>query len=66
MIGGYLLKGISIGIIFGVPVGVVGANTVQRTLPRGFWADVIYASISIFGLKIISDFLFNIKKSFVL
>lgn len=73
MIDNYLLKGIFIGIMFGVPVGVVGVITIQRTLARGFWAgvisglgssfaDVVYASISIFGLTIISDFLLKYQK----
>lgn len=68
MIENYLLRGIIIGIIFGVPVGIVGVITVQRTLLHGFLAgvitglgssiaDVLYASISIFGLTLISDFL---------
>lgn len=73
MIDNYLLKGIFIGIMFGVPVGVVGVVTIQRTLARGFWAgfisglgssfaDVVYASISIFGLTMISNFLLNYQK----
>lgn len=73
MVENYLLKGIFIGIMFGVPVGVVGIITIQRTLSRGFWAgfvsglgssfaDVFYASISIFGLTIISDFLLKYQE----
>lgn len=73
MVENYLLKGIFIGIMFGVPVGVVGIITIQRTLSRGFWAgfvsglgssfaDVVYASISIFGLTIISDFLLKYQE----
>ena len=61
-------KGILIGLIFGVPVGAVGAMTVQRTWEHGikaglltgmgsFIADCIYAAIGAFGLTIISDFL---------
>ncbi len=63
-----LLKGILIGLIFGVPVGAVGAMTVQRTWEHGIkaglvtglgssLADCIYAGIGAFGLTIISDFL---------
>lgn len=63
-----LLKGLIIGIIFGVPVGAVGAMTVQRTLTNGkkigFFtglgssvADCLYACIGAFGLTFISDFL---------
>lgn len=73
MIDNYLLKGIFIGIMFGVPVGVVGIITIQRTLTRGFWAgvvsglgssfaDVVYAGISIFGITIISDFLLEYQE----
>ena len=62
------LKGILIGLIFGVPVGAVGAMTVQRTWEHGIKAglltgmgssiaDCIYAAIGAFGLTIISDFL---------
>jgi threonine/homoserine/homoserine lactone efflux protein len=61
-------KGILIGLIFGVPVGAVGAMTVQRTWEHGIKAglltgmgssvaDCIYAAIGVFGLTIISDFL---------
>ncbi len=63
-----LLKGILIGLLFGVPVGAVGAMTVQRTWEHGIkaglvtglgssLADCIYAGIGAFGLTIISDFL---------
>ncbi len=62
------LKGILIGLIFGLPVGAVGAMTVQRTWEHGIQAglltgmgssvaDCIYAAIGAFGLTIISDFL---------
>lgn len=62
------LKGILIGLIFGVPAGAVGAMTVQRTWEHGIKAglltgmgssvaDCIYAAIGAFGLTIISDFL---------
>lgn len=63
-----LLKGILIGLMFGVPIGAVGAMTVQRTLERGFGAglmtglgssaaDCLYACVGVFGLTFISDFL---------
>ena len=62
------LKGILIGLLFGVPVGAVGAMTVQRTWEHGIKAglltgmgssaaDCIYAGIGAFGLTIVSDFL---------
>lgn len=63
-----LWKGILIGLIFGVPVGAVGAMTVQRTWEHGIGAglftgmgssvaDCIYAGIGAFGLTMVSDFL---------
>ena len=64
----YLIKGILIGIIFGVPAGAVGALCVQRTLQSGMKsgiitgfgssaADCFYAVVGAFGITIISDFL---------
>ena len=61
-------KGILIGLLFGVPVGAVGAMTVQRTWEHGIRAglltgmgssvaDCIYAGIGAFGLTMVSDFL---------
>jgi threonine/homoserine/homoserine lactone efflux protein len=66
--GSYLIKGILIGLLFGMPVGAVGAMTVQRTLSHGIKAglmtglgssvaDCVYASIGAFGLTFVSDFL---------
>ena len=64
----YLAKGILIGLLFGLPVGAVGAMTVQRTWNFGFQAglltglgssvaDCLYAVVGAFGLTLISDFL---------
>lgn len=64
----FLLKGILIGLLFGVPVGAVGTMTVSRTLNHGFGAgiitglgssvaDCIYAGVGAFGLTLVSDFL---------
>lgn len=64
----YLLKGLIIGIVFGVPAGLVGLLSIQRGLTQGpaagFFtgigssvADVFYACVGIFGLTFISDFL---------
>lgn len=66
--GNYLISGILIGLMFGVPAGAVGALTVQRTLNHGFKAglatglgssvaDCLYACIGAFGLTLISEFL---------
>jgi len=63
-----LMKGILIGILFGLPVGAVGAMTIQRTLSFGFLsgvlsgfgssaADCLYACACAFGLSVVSDFL---------
>lgn len=66
--GLFLLRGIFIGLLFGVPAGAVGAMTIQRTLRYGVQAglvtglgssvaDCFYASVGAFGLTLISDFL---------
>lgn len=62
------LRGILIGLLFGVPVGAVGAMTVQRTFHYGVRAglltglgssiaDCFYACVGAFGLTLVSDFL---------
>lgn len=64
----YLLKGILIGLLFGLPVGAVGTMTIQRTWSLGFKAglltglgssvaDCLYAIVGALGLTLISDFL---------
>lgn len=64
----YLLRGILIGLLFGLPVGAVGTMTVQRTWSFGVRAglltglgssvaDCLYACIGAFGLTLVSDFL---------
>ena len=64
----YFIKGIFIGLLFGMPFGAVGTMTVHRTLHYGFkaglmtglgssTADCFYACIGVFGLTFISDFL---------
>lgn len=64
----YLIRGILIGLLFGLPVGAVGAMTVQRTWSSGLkaglltglgssTADCLYAFAGAFGLTVISDFL---------
>lgn len=70
MLLSYFLKGFCIGIIFGVPAGAIGALTIRRTLAYGFGtgfitgmgssvADLLYASVGIFGLTMVSDFVEN-------
>ena len=64
----YLLRGILIGLLFGLPVGAVGTMTVQRTWKVGIKAglftglgssaaDCFYAVVGVFGLTLISNFL---------
>ena len=68
MIAGYFLRGLLIGLVFGVPAGAIGALTIQRTLEKGFFsglitgagssaADLIDSCVGVFGITIISDFL---------
>lgn len=68
MMENYLLKGLLVGLVFGVPAGAIGALTIQRSLSQGFLAglftglgssaaDVLYACVGVFGVTIISDFL---------
>lgn len=62
---GYLLRGIVVGIIFGVPAGALGALVIQRTLEHGYLAglttglgssvsDTIYASLCVLGSGFVS------------
>lgn len=64
----FILKGILIGLLFGMPAGAVGAMTAQRTLNYGMKAglltglgssaaDCLYACVGAFGLTLVSDFL---------
>lgn len=68
MISILFIKGMLIGLIFGVPAGAIGALTIQRTIEKGFAAgiitglgssaaDLIYGCASIFGITIISNFI---------
>ena len=70
MMESYLIRGVLIGLIFGVPAGAVGALTIQRTLQNGFAAglatglgssaaDLLYSCVGVFGITLISDFLTN-------
>lgn len=68
MVESYLLRGLLIALIFGVPAGAIGALTIQRTLNSGFFAglttglgssvaDLLYACVGVFGITLVSDFL---------
>ena len=62
------LKAILIGLAASIPLGPLGIMCIQRTLDKGRWAgfavgvgssfgDVIYASIALFSVSFISEFL---------
>lgn len=64
----FFVRGILIGLIFGVPAGVIGIMTIQRTLEKGFAAglmtgfgsmaaDLVYGCVGICGLTAISNLL---------
>ena len=68
----FFLRGVLIGLLFGVPAGAVGAMTVQRTWNYGIKAglltglgssvaDSIYACVGAFGLTVISEFLLKFQ-----
>ncbi|MGI6009975.1 MAG: LysE family translocator [Ruminococcus sp.] len=69
----YLPRGILIGLLFGIPVGAIGALTVQRTWSSGVKAglltglgssaaDCFYAFVSAFGLTLVLDFLLRFQE----
>lgn len=73
MTAAFFVKGILIGLLFGIPVGAVGTLTVQRSYRHGFAAglktglgssvaDCLYAACGAFGLTFISDFLLKYQK----
>lgn len=75
MLENYLMKGLVIGIVFGVPAGVVGVLSIQRAITQGSFAglitgigssvaDLSYACVGVFGITVISDFLSE-HKSFI-
>lgn len=64
----YLIKGLLIGLIFGVPVGAVGALCVSRSLKYGVKsgivtglgassAELFYSVVGAFGITVVSGFL---------
>ena len=66
----YLLRGVMVGVLFGLPVGAVGALVVQRTWSGGIRAglltglgssaaDCCYAAVGVFGLTVLSEFLLH-------
>lgn len=74
MLDSYLIRGLLIGLVFGVPAGAIGALTIQRTLNGGFSAglvtglgssvaDLLYACAGVFGVTLVSDFLTHNQRS---
>ena len=64
----YFLQAILIGLAASIPLGPLGIVCIQRTLDKGRWAgfavgvgssvgDTIYASIALFSVQFISEFL---------
>lgn len=73
LVESYLIRGLLIGLIFGVPAGAIGALTIQRTLNSGFWAglttglgssaaDLLYACAGVFGITLVSEFLIQYQR----
>ena len=65
MIIEYFVNGVLIGLVFGMPIGAVGAMSIQRTINHGVvagfisgaassLADVLYACVGAFGLTVFS------------
>lgn len=64
----YVIIGLFIGIVFGMPFGAIGALCIQRTITHGVYAglltgsassiaDAVYACMGAFGLSLLSRFL---------
>lgn len=73
MLEDYLIRGLLISLIFGVPAGAIGALMIQRTLNSGFWAglatglgssaaDLLYACAGVFGITLVSEFLIRYQR----
>lgn len=69
----YFLRGMLIGLLFGLPVGAVGTMTIQRTWNWGYRAglltglgssaaDCLYAGVGVFGLTFIADFILRYQE----
>lgn len=70
-------RAVLVGLVFGLPVGAVGAMTVERAWSQGFWAgmvtglgssaaDCLYACVGAFGLTVLSDFLLQYQRPITL
>lgn len=69
----FLMKGVLIGSLFGIPAGAVGTMAAQRAFSHGFGAglktglgssvaDCLYAVCGAFGITLVSDFLLQYQK----
>lgn len=67
-----LLKGLTIGFYIASPIGPISVLCIKRTLKNGgafgaasafgvTSAEIFYASVAIFGLKLVADFLLGMK-----
>lgn len=74
---GLLIRGMIIGILFGIPAGAVGVMTIQRTISYGAKAglltglgssaaDGLYTCMAAFGLTFLSDILLKYQKGITL
>ena len=66
----YFIKGVLMGIVFGVPAGAIGVLTVRNSLEYGFIAglatglgssaaDLLYGVICVYGMTLIANLLFR-------
>lgn len=73
----FIFKGILIGVFCSAPMGPVGILCVQRTLNKGRWygfitgvgaavSDIIYASVTGFGMSFMMDLITNPRNLFIL
>lgn len=73
----FIFKGIIIGILCSAPMGPVGILCVQRTLNKGRWygfvtglgaavSDILYASVTGFGMSFVMDLITNPQNLFIL
>ena len=68
-----IVKGIVLGLVVSVPLGPIGALCIQRTISKGYkagllaglgaaLADLVYALIAGFGVSVVIDWLFKLRK----
>ena len=68
-----IAKGFLLGLVVSIPLGPVGALCIQRTISKGYkagllaglgaaCADLVYALIAGFGVSVVIDWLFKLRK----